>query len=210
MAIRNSVFDIGHVILRWDPRQIVCQCFGESELAAEHALALFSRNASWLALNRGEVTLDKFRRTCSRDHGLSEAEAERLIAELFASLTPVERTLALMERLAAAGYRLFALSDNGREIVAHLGANHGFWPLFEGAVISAELGALKPDLRICRALLETHGLDPAETLFFDDITANVHGAQAVGLHARVFLEARQVESELRALGAGLAAQAALG
>ncbi len=108
-----------------------------------------------------------------------------------------------MQRLARAGIRLFALTDNVRGIVTHLRAEHKFWEMFEGVTCSAEVGVLKPDARIYRSLLEQHGLKPDETLFFDDVVHNVQGAQAVGMHGRLFNDAAQAERELAELGVAL-------
>lgn len=208
VPVRNIVFDIGNVIVRWDPQAIAQRALGEHHEAEARALALFTEYESWLALNRGEITLEELRQAYARDHALEEPQVERLVAELFASLTLIEETAVLMRRLAGAGYRLFAISDNVHEIVAHLKESHDFWPLFEAAVISAELGVMKPDPRIFRHLLEEHRLDPAETVFFDDLEANVRGAEAVGMHARLFTGARQAERDLVELGVTLAPEAA--
>jgi len=113
---------------------------------------------------------------------------------------PIEGTEALAGRLRAAGYRLFALTDNVREIVAHLKTRFQFWELFDGAVVSAEIGMLKPHEGIFRHLVETFGLEPLETVFLDDVQANVDGARRVGLNARLFTTAEQCERDLRAMG----------
>ena len=201
MTIRNVVFDIGNVLVRWDPVGIVEMAFS---LAGEEAVArreaLFGDIDIWRALNRGELTIVEAKRAYVADGHLSEEEAERLFDAIRASLTLLEDTPPLMERLAAAGYRLFALTDNVREIVADLSERHDWWALFEGATVSAEVGCLKPDPRIYRHLLESHGLAPDETVFLDDLPRNVEGARAAGMHAFVFTDAKQAERDLRSLG----------
>ena len=200
MAIRNIVFDIGGVLIGWDPPGIVERTFGEADVPRERVHELFSNCDIWLALNRGELTQVEAMEAYRRDHAMSEQQVERFFAEVFACLELIEETPPLMRRLSAAGYRLFALSDNVREIVAHLRARDDFWQLFEGAVISAEVGVLKPNPAIYRHLLETHGLVAHETLFLDDVERNVAGAHSVGMHALLFTNAAQAERDLAELG----------
>jgi putative hydrolase of the HAD superfamily len=202
--IRNVVFDIGNVLVRWNPRGIVEAAFGLSGDAADARLRqLFAETDIWRALNRGEHTEAGAKAAYVDEGHLTEAEAEALFAALYDSLHLLEDTPPLMERLAAAGYRLFALTDNVHEIVAHLSGRHEWWAMFEHVTNSAELGVLKPDPRIYAHMLDTNGLVPEETVFFDDMPGNVAGAQAAGMHAFVFTDAAQAEADLRSLGVAL-------
>lgn len=66
--------------------------------------------------------------------------------------------------------------------------------------MSAEIGMLKPHEGIFRHLVDTFGLEPAETVFLDDVQGNVDGAMRVGLQARLFTAAERCEQDLQALG----------
>lgn len=109
-------------------------------------------------------------------------------------------TEQIARRLKGAGYRIFGLTDNVNEIVAHYKARHRFWELFEGCVVSSEVGMMKPSAEIFRHLLQTHRLAAAETVFLDDFQINVDGAKAVGLEARLFTTPERCEQDLRELG----------
>ena len=203
--IRNVVFDIGNVLVRWDPLRIVETAFGLSgDAATARRQALFGESDIWRALNRGELSEPEAKRTYVAAGLLNADEAERLFAEIYAGLHLLTDTPPLMERLEAAGYRLFALTDNVHEIVAHLSREHPWWASFEGVVSSAAVGCLKPDPRIFRHLLDEHRLEPQETVFFDDLPDNVAGARDAGMHAFVFTDAAQAEADLRSLGVELA------
>ncbi|MFW2349756.1 HAD family hydrolase [Qipengyuania sp.] len=199
MAISNIVFDIGNVVVDWDPDTIVRDAFDQPRLAEPGFRSPLAGNPLWLALNRGEHTMEEAKRLYIDEQGFEAAEIDRLYEVLFASLVPIEDTVRLMRDLAAAGLRLFAITDNVLEIVAHQRATHDFWDMFEAAAISAELGILKPDPRIYRHLLEAASLQPGESLFFDDVAANVEGAEAVGMHARVFAGAERARADLTSL-----------
>lgn len=195
------MFDIGNVLVRWNPRGIVEAAFGlDGDAAHARWQALFVEADIWRALNRGEHTEAGAKRAFVEAGHCTEAEAEALFEALYASLHLIEDTPPLMERLKAAGYRLFALTDNVHEIVAYLSDRHEWWSMFEGISNSAEIGCLKPDPRIYRHLLETNGLNAGETVFLDDIPGNVEGARAMGMHAFVFTSAAQAEADLRSLG----------
>lgn len=204
MAIRNVVFDIGNVLIRWDSRGIVEAAFGlNGDAAQERWQALFVDADIWRALNRGEHTEAEAKAAFVTAGHCSEEEAEALWTALYDSLQLIEETPPLMRRLKEAGYRLFALTDNVREIVAHLSDTHDWWALFEGVSNSAEIGVLKPDPKMYAHLLETNGLEAQETVFLDDMPGNVAGAQAAGMHAFVFTDAAQAERDLRSLGVAL-------
>ena len=112
----------------------------------------------------------------------------------------VDGTVDLMERLVAAEFRLFALTDNVKEIESYLRERYDFWRHFDGVVNSAYVGCLKPDPQIFNHLLEGFGLEPQHTVFMDDMPHNVDGARAMNMHAIQFKTAEQAEGALRALG----------
>ena len=204
--IRSVVFDIGNVLVRWDSLGIVEAAFGLSgDEAKARRHALFGETDIWRALNRGEHTEAGAKAAYVEAGLLTADEAEAMFAALYASLHLIEDTPPLMERLRAAGYRIFALTDNVHEIVAHLSTTHDWWAHFEHVTNSAEIGVLKPDPRIYAHMLETNGLEPEETVFFDDMPGNVAGAQAAGMHAFVFTDAAQAERDLASLGVALPA-----
>jgi putative hydrolase of the HAD superfamily len=200
--IRNVVFDVGNVFVRWSPAEVVERCFklirGEPE-NARRAGELFTSEV-WLGLNRGELTWAEAQAAYCDRHGLTEAESRELLFHAMDHLDPVEGTEALARRLKAAGYRLFAITDTVHEIVSHLQARYRFWELFEGAAVSAELGVLKPDPRIYAHLLDRFGLAPHESVFLDDVPANVEGARKAGMQGFVFATAAACERDLRGLG----------
>lgn len=199
--IKNVVFDIGNVFVRWSPPEVIRRCFDLAPGGAENwERTVLLRSPLWLRLNRGELTQAEAELAYQAEHGLTQAEAAALLFHAMDHQEPVDGTEALARRLQSAGYRLFALTDNVREIVAHLKSRYQFWRLFDGAVVSAEVGMLKPHDGIFRHLVDTFGLEPAETVFLDDVQGNVDGAMRVGLQARLFTTAERCERDLQALG----------
>ena len=200
--IQNVVFDIGNVFVRWSPAEVISRCFNLAPDSAENrrrATELL-RSPLWIRYNLGELTLPEMELAYQAQHGLTKDQAAQLLFHAMDHQDLIDGTEAIARRLKSSGYRLFALTDNVHEIVAHLKERYRFWELFEGAVVSAEVGMLKPHEGIFRHLIDSFGLTPAETVFFDDYQTNVDGARAVGLQARLFTTASQCEQDLRALG----------
>ena len=197
--IRNIILDIGNVIVPWDPVGIVTSCFGAEAATPEFVRAVFGPDI-WHPLNRGEISGAEARERYQAKLGIDAAKTDALFDTVKESMWLIPETAALMQRLSAAGYRMYGLSDNVHELVSYLKERHDFWRYFEGAIISAEVGLLKPDPAIYRCLLDTYGLQADQCVFFDDMPYNVAGAKAVGLHAFLFTDAATAAADLRSLG----------
>jgi 2-haloacid dehalogenase len=98
---------------------------------------------------------------------------------------------------------LYALSNWSAETFAVARPRYEFLDWFDGIVISGEEGVIKPDARIFQVLLERYSLTPATTVFIDDHAANVAAAEALGMPARLFVDAAALRTELRGLGLGV-------
>lgn len=198
--IRNVVFDVGNVIVRWSPVEIVRLTFGYSAHEAEQKAKAIFQHDIWMALNKGLLTEHQAQEEYQTALGLSEAECERLFYYIKETQIQIFGTVDLIKRLKQASYNIYALTDNVHEIVEHLKHRYDFWPLFEAATVSADLGVLKPSADIYQSLLNSNNLIAEETVFLDDMPYNVDGAVQCGLHAIQFSDAQQAENALRELG----------
>ncbi len=179
--------------------EIVRLTFGNIESAEEKTKSLF-QSETWLDLNRGLLSENDAKVLYQQLHDLSELECERLFYYVKQTQILIYGTVELIERVKAAGYHVYALTDNVHEIVKYLKENYTFWRLFEGATVSAEVGLLKPQKEIYHSLLSHHSLEAAETVFIDDMPYYVKGAETVGMSAIQFENAEQCEAELKSLG----------
>lgn len=197
--IKNVVFDVGNVLVRWAPLEIARLTFGDVEDLEQRARAVF-QSETWLELNKGHLSEQQAKQRYQDTIGLSELECERLFYYVKQTQLLIYGSVELLKRIKQAGYHVYALTDNVHEIVAYLKKTYDFWPLFEGATVSAELGILKPQPEIYQSLLSTNKLKAEETVFLDDMPYNVEGAQKEGMEAIQFKDAHQCEQELKAMG----------
>ncbi len=197
--IKNVVFDVGNVIVRWSPDEIVRLTFGSANSPEQLAKSLF-QSKTWLDLNKGLITVSEAKVQYQQEHGLSYEDCERLFYYAKQTQLLLYGSVDLIKRVKSAGYKVFALTDNVVEIVEYLKLNYEFWELFDGAIVSAEVKLLKPQPEIFHALLSTYSLEAVETVFIDDMSYNVEGAEGVGMSAIQFKDVTQCEHALKALG----------
>ena len=188
MKIKNIIFDLGNVIVKWAPAEIVQRAFPSNSNQLALTEALF-KSENWLALNRGEFSFAEALNKYHSELGIPMPDLERLMELTITSLTHLDGSLELLNDLQHSNIPLYSITDNVHELVAHLKAAYHFWPQFKDVAVSAELGVLKPNAAIYQHLLSANGLVATECLFFDDMERNVIGAQAVGMQAEVFTTA---------------------
>lgn len=195
----NVVFDLGGVVVAWRPEEIVAQAFVDRDTRALVEREIIG-HPDWLELDRGSLTVDDVVVRAAARTGLAEAEVREFIEGVPAALVANEEVVALVRRLHAAGHRLFCLSNMPELSMEHLERVNDFWDLFSGAVISSRVGHCKPEPAIYEHLISTYQLDPSDTVFIDDVPANVTAAAAFGIRTIRFESAVQCEAELRRLG----------
>jgi putative hydrolase of the HAD superfamily len=200
--IRNVIFDVGNVFVRWSPSEVTRRCFNlapESNENRQRVEALF-HSPVWTRLNLGEITQVDAEAAYQAQLDLTKDETTNLFFHILDHQDLIDGTETIARRLKQAGYRLFGLTDNVHEVVAHLKVRYQFWDLFEGAIVSAEVGLMKPHQAIFRHAIKTFNLIPSESVFLDDVQANVNGARSIGMEACLFTSPSRCEQDLRALG----------
>jgi len=177
--LTHLVLDIGNVLSEWSPDLLIASAFAdpaERERAHQATIA----HPDWLELDKGAMTVNEAARRATERSGLDPVEVKRVYANLPASLVAIEQTHAAVRRLHAQGVPMLVLSNMQHACWDWLRANHEIYALFEGCVISAEVGLIKPDPAIYRHLTERFSLQPSDCLFVDDMAVNVEAARAAG------------------------------
>ena len=195
----NIVFDLGGVVVKWEPEAIIASVFTDPGVQAL-VRREFIGHADWLALDRGTLHPGDAIRRAARRTGLPEADMAALLQQVPHALVAIPETVALLYRLKAQGHPLFCLSNMHRDFIEHLEQAYAFWDLFTGVVISSRLHLCKPEPAIYAHLLETYGLAATDTVFIDDTAANLAAAAQFGMHTIRFADPAQCARQLQALG----------
>jgi 2-haloacid dehalogenase len=197
--IEAVVFDVGGVLLDWDPRHLYRRLIADPDQLDDFLGRICTRQ--WhLAHDLGEDT----EQSCRELAGQYPEHAELIMAwpdpgeEMIGGV--LTQTVDVLGELSAAGVRCFVLSNMEPGKFALRRARYEFFELIEGCVISGLEGVAKPDQKIFEILLSRYGLTPAETVFIDDMPANVAAAAELGVVAIQFTTAAQLRNDLRDLG----------
>ena len=196
--LKNVVFDLGGVLIDWNPERILAGFYADPDSRAIMRTALFM-HPDWLQLDRGTLQEAELLARVAGRTGRPHTELEDLLEAVRASLHAKSDTVALLEQLAARGVPLYCLSNISADMFGYLRRRHSFWSLFRGIVISGELQLMKPEREIFELLLKRYDLAAQDTVFVDDNGPNVAGARAVGVHGVWFRDAAQCERELEEL-----------
>ena len=194
------VFDIGNVLLRWNPRNLLRKVF-DDEAQMERFLATACA-PDWIL--HTDIAPDFTRAVETRAQAFPEfAEALRLFDSRWMETIagPIEENVALLRRLRAAGRPVHALSNFAAQKFALARQRFRFLDDFDACVVSGYEGVAKPDAHIYEILFARAGVAVGELLFVDDSLANVRAAEALGMAAIHYRDGVDLESELRARGA---------
>lgn len=202
---KKFVFDFGRVVFRWEPeallRAVLPQRAVDTASATHWAALVFQGyGGDWGAYDRGTVTPEVLVQRIAARTGLQPDEVQRVVDGAPRALTPLPDTVALLQRLHAAGRRLYYLSNMPAPMAQHLQRTHELLALFEGGVFSSDVGHNKPEPAIYAHAAQRFGHPVDELVFLDDHPPNIEAACAAGWHGRVFVDAGQAEADLRAAG----------
>ncbi len=183
-ALRAVAFDLGNVMIYWDPRLLYRKLL-PSEEAVDHFLATVCTSEWNHRLDAGLPLAEGIAERIAR---FPEHEALiRAYGERFREMMlPMPASIALLDELQARGIRLFALSNWNADTFEQTRLEFPFLERFEGLVISGAVGLAKPDPRIYRHLLDANALAAEEVLFVDDRPANVEAGRASGIESLLF------------------------
>lgn len=197
--IRNVLFDMGGVLIAWDPARIVAR-LGLPEEDGQLLRREVFGSMEWVSLDRGTLSEhEAIARMRSRLPERLHAAVERCVFWWKDPLWPVPGMAELIGELDSLGYGVYLLSNATSALHEYFpripGSEH-----FRGMLVSADWKLLKPQREIYEKLLEQQGLKPEECVFIDDYPPNAEAAGLLGIHPLVFYrDMTRLRRELRAL-----------
>ncbi len=195
-SIRSVVFDLGGVLIDWDPRHLYRRIFRGDEAAMERFLAEVC-TPEW---NEEQDAGRSFAEGVALLQARHPEHRDRIAAfhlrwdEMLAGVIP--GAAEILRDVKAAGNPVYALSNWSAETWPIAECRFEFLSWFDGVVVSGRIGLRKPDPAIFQHLLERFGLEAERTLFVDDSQRNVEAARRLGFEALRFESAPQLRREL--------------
>ena len=194
------LFDLGAVLVDWNPRYLYRPLFNGDEKAMEHFLAEIAPPWWNLEIDAGK-TFEQAVAERIRAHpehadmiALWRDGWEKMLRDEIAG------SVEILGELRSKGHRLHALTNWSAETFPIARRRFEFLKWFEDIVVSGEVGLAKPDPRIFALTIERCRLEPARTVFIDDSPRNVEAGRNAGLHALHFRDPHQLRADLARLG----------
>jgi len=194
MSIRAVFFDLGGVLLRTEfqaPRQQLAERLG---MDYDDLVRIVFDSESGYQATLGQISSDEHWDSIIKRLKRPASELEAIRAEFFAG-DILDRTLLDYLRSLRGRYKTGLISNAWGDLRDYI-VREKFDDAFDSIIISAEVGAAKPEARIFQIALEQLGVSPPEAVFVDDFLINIEGCQKVGMKGIHF---RDPESALRQL-----------
>ena len=197
-VITTVVFDLGGVLIDWDPRHLYRQMFTDPE-----EMEVFLRDVvspDWNAEQDAGRTWAEATALLLEQHPTHEPMITAYVdrwEEMLAG--PFEGTVDILSEVRDRGLHIYALTNWSAETFPRARPLFPFLDWFEGIVVSGVEGIRKPDPEIWRRLISRYAIDPAAAVFIDDMPRNVEVATDLGFQAIRFETPEALRSELVAL-----------
>ena len=197
--VEAVVFDVGGVLLDWNPRHLYRSLLPD-EAAVEAFLAEVCTSEWNAAQDAGRPWSDAVAQLTERfpEH----AELIRAYDERWPEMVAgaLEDTVAVLSELRATGVPTYALTNFSADKWEITLDRWDFLRALDGAVVSGVERVAKPDPAIYHLLLDRHGLTAGSTFYTDDLAVNVEAARRVGIRAELFVDGRTLRDQLAAAG----------
>jgi glucose-1-phosphatase len=193
MKISAVCFDLGKVLLHFDWKVMLEHIAEKSPLSPDEIWRLLKEDPQAIAYETGAITSAKFFSHLKKrlKYNDTAKELRVVFSDIF---TPLTEHIALAALLAP-HYPLAIISNTNEAHIVHAEATYSFFTLFRARIYSHQVQAMKPDRAIYQtALAALGGIDPLETLFIDDLEANILGAVKLGwqtIHLRPEVDLRE-------------------
>ena len=195
MEIKNIVFDVGKVLVYFEPDWIMNKLGFTEETKAVLRKAMFE-DPLWNEVDRGVLSTEELVAAFAKNATEYEKEIRETYLHVGDSIEllphAVEWTASLKER----GYHLYIISNYGEYTLEQTKEKMDFLKYMDGAIFSYQYQIIKPDARIYEQLLKNYDLKAQECVFIDDKAENVEAAKAAGYQGIVFTTYKAVTKEL--------------
>lgn len=185
IMIRNIVFDLGNVLVDFNPSRIVNAVFiDQKEQRLMLSEIFFSKG--WKLVDKGLISIEEHQQDLISRFPQYAEEIDWILKNWHKDLPRIPGMKSLVQMLSKMEFGLYILSNAGYRYFEYALSKNKLFKYFNGFTISAELKLLKPQSEIYDQFCEIHNLKPEECLFIDDQLQNVQAAINAGWQAYQF------------------------
>lgn len=195
MEIKNIVFDVGKVLVYFEPDWIMNKLGFTEETKAVLRKAMFE-DPLWNEVDRGVLSTEELVAAFAKNAPEYEKEIRDTYLRVGDSIELLPHAVEWTASLKEKGYHLYIISNYGEYTLEQTKEKMDFLKYMDGAIFSYQYQIIKPDARIYEQLLKNYDLKAQECVFIDDKAENVEAAKAVGYQGIVFTTYEAVTKEL--------------
>ena len=196
--IKNIIFDVGMVLVNWDPHAAF-QELGFDEKTEEAVGNATVYSDAWNESDRSLLDAEEQLAVFVQNAPEYEKEIRQAIYNYKDMAHQYAYTKPWLKELKEKGLRLYYLSNYGEFGVQETLEALDFRELMDGGIFSYEVKMIKPSRWIFEELLYRYKLNREEAVFFDDSAANAEAACQVGLHGIQFTGYEDAHQKLESL-----------
>lgn len=197
--MKTVIFDVGRVIVRWEPERLVHDIVGDA--AEAERLSRDVINGTWFGWTDAGMAWEESvaKRTAEFP---ADATTIQTFVDRWDEAVPglIPGTEAIIEELHAAGTPLYALTNFASDTFQRTKGRFSVFSRFRDIVVSGDEGTIKPDEAIYRMCLARANAKAEDCVFIDDTLVNIEAANRLGIHGLHFVDAEKLRLDLRSLG----------
>lgn len=189
--MKNIIFDIGNVLLSFQPEEYLNQFYDEN--TKNDLMAIIFSSDEWVDLDFGKLTINQAIQNLTSRYPHYTQAITFVLNNWTNMLLPIKENIQLAYQLKEKGYALYLLSNFHKEAFLEMNEYYDFFQIFDGGIISGFEHVVKPEKEIYQLLIDRYHINVQESLFIDDMLSNIHtaidlGMQGIHLHYLANLE----------------------
>lgn len=194
--IKTIIFDIGRVLVDYEPEQYLKRLYGDGKTAETVMRAYFSPETH-NELDRGVMNTEDIVLAAVAKAPEYENEIRRAFADMGECIRQRGFTVPLIKDLKERGFKVLYLSNYSAHVRSRTKEQLNFIEHMDGGVFSYEVHLIKPDKRIYDTIIDKYGLIPEECIFIDDNEDNIAAANEVGINGIVYKNYAQMMEDMK-------------
>lgn len=197
--IKNIIFDIGNVLLKYEPVEYL----KTKNLTLEQVIEIHEqifKSEEWIMLDRGTITEEEAKMRIVNRHLENEQLIHQAFENWYEMLTPIEDSVRVLKELKDVGYQIYYLSNFHLLAFEEVTNKYDFLNLFDGGVVSYQENCIKPEPEIYQRIVTKYQLQSEESIFIDDRLENIEAAQHLNFNTIHLQDPTKLQSKLKDYG----------